>query len=102
MGRISQDALIASGTRPVDPELEADRSEIRHVVQAALAGMPDTERRALEMAYFEDLTQSEIASRLGWPIGTVKTRTRRGLFRLRVVLAELVGATSPRSRRSGK
>jgi RNA polymerase sigma-70 factor (ECF subfamily) len=91
MGRISQDALIASGSRPIDPELEADRTEIRHAVQAALAGMPDAERRALELAYFEDLTQSEIAIRLGWPIGTVKTRTRRGLFRLRSVLADLVG-----------
>src|SRR3954465_13927654 len=91
MGRISQEALIASGTRPVDPVLEADRAEVRVAVQAALAGMPDSERRALEMAYFEDLTQSEIATRLGWPLGTVKTRTRRGLFRLRAVLADVVG-----------
>ena len=91
MGRISQEGLIASGTRPVDPVVEADRSEVRLAVQAALAGMPDSERRALEMAYFEDLTQSEIATRLGWPIGTVKTRTRRGLFRLRAVLADVMG-----------
>jgi RNA polymerase sigma-70 factor (ECF subfamily) len=91
MGRISQEALIASGIRPIDPELEAGRTEIRHAVQSALAGMPDFERRALEMAYFEDLTQSEIATRLGWPIGTVKTRTRRGLFRLRAVLAGVIG-----------
>jgi len=92
MGRISQEALITSGTRPVDPELEADRTEVRRAVKAALAGMPDTERRALEMAYFEDLTQSEIAVRLGWPIGTVKTRTRRGLFRLRAVLAGVMSS----------
>ncbi len=91
IGRISQDALVASGTRPIDPVLEADRSEVRQAVQAALAGMPELERRALEMAYFEDLTQSEIAVRLGWPIGTVKTRTRRGLFRLRAVLADVMG-----------
>jgi RNA polymerase sigma-70 factor, ECF subfamily len=90
MGRISQDALVASGTRPTDPVLEADRQEVRLAVQAALAVMPDSERRALELAYFEDLTQSEIAARLGWPIGTVKTRTRRGLFRLRAVLADVV------------
>jgi RNA polymerase sigma-70 factor, ECF subfamily len=92
MGRISQDALIASGTRPLDPEQEADRTEVRIAVKAALAGMPDSERRALEMAYFEDLTQSEIATRLGWPIGTVKTRTRRGLFRLRAVLADVMSS----------
>jgi RNA polymerase sigma-70 factor (ECF subfamily) len=92
MGRISQEALIASGTRPIDPEVEADRTEVRRAVLAALAGMPDSERRALEMAYFEDLTQSEIATRLGWPIGTVKTRTRRGLFRLRSVLANVMSS----------
>jgi RNA polymerase sigma-70 factor (ECF subfamily) len=102
MGRISQEALVASGTRPVDPELEADRTEVRRAVLVALAAMPDSERRALEMAYFEDLTQSEIAARLGWPIGTVKTRTRRGLFRLRAVLADVmnIGGLAPEERHS--
>ncbi len=43
------------------------------------------------MAYAEDLSQSEIAERLGWPLGTVKTRTRRALRHLREVLGSGVG-----------
>ena len=41
--------------------------------------MPEDERIVIVLAYGEDLTQTEIAERLGWPLGTVKTRTRRGL-----------------------
>ena len=61
------------------------------MLQDALAGMPDEERTVIVLAYREELTQSEIADRLGWPIGTVKTRTRRALRRLREVLADELG-----------
>jgi RNA polymerase sigma-70 factor, ECF subfamily len=51
-------------------------------VHAALTRLPLTEREVLELAYFEDMTQTRIAERLRLPLGTVKTRTRSGLHRL--------------------
>ena len=53
--------------------------ELRAALQTRLAAMPEDERTVIVMAYGEDLTQTEIAERLGWPLGTVKTRTRRAL-----------------------
>ncbi len=51
-------------------------------VHAALSRLPATEREVLELAYFEDMTQTEVAERLRLPLGTVKTRTRSGLHRM--------------------
>jgi RNA polymerase sigma-70 factor, ECF subfamily len=78
------------------PEEAATRAWARAVVRSALTAMPGPEREALELAYDDGLTQVEIAERLGWPLGTVKTRTRRGLASLRAALdgvPELVGET---------
>ena len=51
-------------------------------LHAALTRLPATEREVLELAYFEDMTQTQVADRLRLPLGTVKTRTRSGLHRL--------------------
>lgn len=60
----------------------------RERVQAALAKLPDREREALELAYYGGFTQSELAERLGQPLGTIKSRMFTGLARLRELLAD--------------
>jgi RNA polymerase sigma-70 factor (ECF subfamily) len=60
----------------------------RERVQAALSRLPDPQREALELAYYGGFTQSELADRLGQPVGTIKSRMFTGLGRLRDLLAE--------------
>ncbi|HEV8343504.1 MAG TPA: sigma-70 family RNA polymerase sigma factor [Candidatus Binatia bacterium] len=78
------------GGKEYDRKVEsgAEESEARLTVNSVLAQLPEAQRQVLEMAYFEGLTQSEIAERLKEPLGTVKTRIRTALTRLR----ELFGA----------
>jgi RNA polymerase sigma-70 factor (ECF subfamily) len=80
-------SVLASGAPPVGPQSAAEREWERGAVRQALETMPEDERMVIALAYDDELSQSEIAHRLDLPIGTVKTRTRRALRRLRVVLA---------------
>jgi RNA polymerase sigma-70 factor (ECF subfamily) len=88
---LASGSVVAGGMPSRSPEMAAALGELRAALQAALATMPEDERIVIVMAYGEDLSQSEIAERLGWPLGTVKTRTRRALARLREVLASGIG-----------
>jgi len=80
------DAEPLAGGESTDETAEV--REERRRVQAALAQLPPDQRQALELAYYGGLSQSELAERLGVPLGTVKSRMFAALARLRDLLAE--------------
>jgi RNA polymerase sigma-70 factor (ECF subfamily) len=84
---------LAAPTGTADDELWL-RLE-RERVQAALAKLPDMQREAIELAYYGGFTQSELAERLGEPLGTIKSRMFTGLARLRELLEGETWATTP-------
>jgi RNA polymerase sigma-70 factor (ECF subfamily) len=69
-----------------DVEGDAAAAETRAIVQRALSELSPEQRRVLELAYYGGLSQSEIAAKLNQPLGTVKTRTRLGMIKLRDLL----------------
>jgi RNA polymerase sigma-70 factor (ECF subfamily) len=91
-----EDAQSMAGPDGRDIASQVERSAD---MQVALARLPDLQREAIEMAYYADLTQREIAERLHVPLGTIKARTARGLRRLGTLIVS--PATILRSQRPG-
>ena len=83
----ADDALADIPDPAPSVETSAAADEQARTARAALAGLPATERAALELAYFEGLTHVEIAARTATPLGTVKTRIRMALRRVRETMA---------------
>lgn len=86
---------VAFGRVDAAPEQSLAQREARDGIAAALGTLGPHERTVVELAYGAGLTQSEIASQLGWPIGTVKTRTRRALRLLREHLEPTLQRSAP-------
>jgi RNA polymerase sigma-70 factor (ECF subfamily) len=81
------DASAKNQTEEVSDALaDTIQSGQREVIQRALSELPEEQKQALVLAYYDGLTQSEIASQLGTPLGTVKTRMRSGMAKLRALL----------------
>jgi RNA polymerase sigma-70 factor (ECF subfamily) len=75
--------VVVQQAAPSDPGLDAEASERRRIVTAALSELPAEQRETLELGYYGGLSQSEIAERTGQPLGTVKTRMRLAMQKLR-------------------
>ncbi len=99
--RLREDPLVAAAeadtsapapAAPSDPLADAEHAERSQLVRAALADLPTEQREALELGYFGGLSQSEIAEQTGQPLGTIKTRMRLALQKLRERLSPLRGA----------
>jgi RNA polymerase sigma-70 factor (ECF subfamily) len=80
--------LIAGAA--TDPGEVAGRRWLQSVVRTGIAELPDNERQVIVLGYAMDLSQAQIAERLEWPLGTVKSRTRRAMAQLRQRLGGMI------------
>lgn len=95
-GRIeSLDAAQLFASDDDTPEQDVEGQERRRYVQQALATLTAEQRQAIALAYFYGLSQSEIAEKLQLPLGTVKTRIRLGMMKLREALAPYEAGLTP-------
>jgi RNA polymerase sigma-70 factor (ECF subfamily) len=86
---IMERGASTASSEVVDPARAAELTDLRERITGALRTLPEEQREALQLAYFEGLSQSEIAERTGQPLGTIKTRTRLAMQKLRDLLAGL-------------
>jgi RNA polymerase sigma-70 factor (ECF subfamily) len=88
--RMREETLTENGA-PIHAQERQDQGDTvvqRLVIRAALANLPQAQRQAIELAYYGGLSCIEIAARTGAPVGTIKSRLRHGMLRLRETLAE--------------
>jgi RNA polymerase sigma-70 factor (ECF subfamily) len=85
----ARDAVANATTAESNPALDAEQNDQRRIVLAALAELPAEQRETMELAYYGGLSQSEIAERTSQPLGTVKTRMRLAMQKLRDRLSSL-------------
>jgi RNA polymerase sigma-70 factor (ECF subfamily) len=78
-----EQSIFTSFVEKANSADDAILAEERQAVRSALAELPEAQRIALELAYFEGLSQSEIAARLSQPLGTIKTRMQLGMKKMR-------------------
>ena len=86
----SLDAIGEAAASTASPEADSVMAERRRLVRSALDTLSAEQREVIELAYYSGLSHSEIALRLGQPLGTVKTRTRLGMMKLRDMLRPLL------------
>jgi RNA polymerase sigma-70 factor (ECF subfamily) len=87
-GRVSDEGLEERMAAPERTDLEVARREEAREVRSALDQLPEEQSRVIELAYFGGLSQSQIASLLDTPVGTVKGRMRLGLAKMRMTLGD--------------
>jgi len=83
-----EDDILPTGDERDDPAVAALLADDRAAVRRALEVLPPEQKLAITLAYFGGLTQQEVATRLGQPLGTVKTRIRLGMQKMRGALQE--------------
>lgn len=84
--RVGRMAMPYNGDNPNLDKVTLE--ELSGRVKAALAELPNAQRQVLEMAYYDGLSQSDITEKTGVPLGTVKSRSRQGLLKLRELLKD--------------